>query len=786
MSKAEKEKEKLEKKLTSVLSSAASAKAWSDLLPITKDILQLLSKTTDVVNFSKLSNKLLLAKRLAQCLNPECPSGVHDVVLDIYYLILHNNVFHNETCLMDNLGIYACGLFPFYPYASINNKTKFIDKIIYGCFLCFRPDELVLCLPGLLTSLIQGLDDNNDNTKVKIYLTFNDIIKKVGDNVFYGIYWTLILRNKLLRASGTKFLLEKIIKYDKYQKLSDKEKEEVINNELPNINTVVVNALCQVIEEKEIPTVRTGMDFIITRLPLSKSNNLITDNAKITLLISIFKLFIRNEPSTIRRLKNLILGTVHEDDEVDLESEDMKYKINLVIQAFLNIFNPKLTFTKLDLKNNLTIISRFFEAQMDFSSLILPKISYNLLLCVMHYWQKELNSSEKADEEEIITKFKDFINMNSLYLEWLWISLADNLKILVTNNELKDNANANEDYLSSDDRIFLDIVNEALLPLKFSIIFLGIKSVDKKIKYYLPIITHLLNLMRKFIINNRASLEKLRQILLTTLVLIKSLQEKFNENTNNVNADITPMPLSNSVNFPSFAGGNNNNINTKPKSSDINKIEKGDNPRKSIFQQIEEEVEENKDKFFIIEEASLKGVISSITTNKDDESILNNLTDAILNFQKYYIELLLKYKTINKESQITKNEMTIFQQSTEITIRLQEYAQQTEIPDWISFLQRIIFDTNINKKLSLEAANYLVDMNMSSFNHHDIYDKIKDNFQNKEIDTSIINKETLDDLVSKTLVKNNCQELLMGKLYLILKEQTHQKNIIDLLYRFTY
>ena len=159
------------------------------------------------------------------------------------------------------------------------------------------------------------------------------------------------------------------------------------------------------------------MDFIITRLPLSKSNNLITDNAKITLLISIFKLFIRNEPSTIRRLKNLILGTVHEDDEVDLESEDMKYKINLVIQAFLNIFNPKLTFTKLDLKNNLTIISRFFEAQMDFSSLILPKISYNLLLCVMHYWQKELNSSEKADEEEIITKFKDFINMNSLYLE---------------------------------------------------------------------------------------------------------------------------------------------------------------------------------------------------------------------------------------------------------------------------------------------------------------------------------------------------------------------------------
>jgi hypothetical protein len=168
--------------------------------------------------------------------------------------------------------------------------------------------------------------------------------------------------------------------------------------------------------------------------------------------------------------------------------------------------------------------------------------------------------------------------MNSLYLEWLWISIADNLKSLVINNELKDNENK-EDYLSSDDRIYLDIVNEALLPLKFSIIFLEIKSVDKKIKYYLPIITHLLNLMRKFIINNRASFEKLRQILLTTLVLIKSLQEKSNENVNNINPDITPMPLSNNVNFPSFGGGNNS------------EIKKEEEPRKSIFQQIEEEVE---------------------------------------------------------------------------------------------------------------------------------------------------------------------------------------------------
>ena len=50
--------------------------------------------------------------------------------------------------------------------------------------------------------------------------------------------------------------------------------------------------------------------------------------------------------------------------------------------------------------------------------------------------------------------------------------------------------------------------------------------------------------------------------------------------------------------------------------------------------------------------------------------------------------------------------MTIFRQSTEIMIRLQEYAQQTEVPKWILYLQKIIFDTKGNMKLSLEASNY--------------------------------------------------------------------------------
>ena len=769
MSKDEKEKKNLEKKLSSILSSSASAKAWSDLLPITREIFQLLTKTNQNIDFSQLSNKLFLAKRLAQCLNPECPSGVHEVVLDIYYLILHNIVFFNETCLMDNLGIYACGLFPFYPNASLNNKKKFIEKIIYGCFLCFRADEITLCLPGLLTSLIQGLDDNNDATREQIYTVFSDLTKKLTDNVFYGVYWTLILRNKLLRASGMKYLLEKIIKYEDYEKLPDKKKEEVIFNEFPNINTVVVNALCQVIEEKDIPTVRTGMDFIITRLPLTKENKMITDEAKITLIISALKLLIKNEYSTTRRLKNLILGISAHDDDINLENEDMEYKINLVVNAFLKIFNPDILYTQEKLMNNIKIIGQFLEQQVELTNYILPKVSFNVLLCVVHYWQTELNSSEKVHQDGLIIKLCEFFKKDPIYLEWLWKSIANNLNSLKFINK-KDNEN--EEYLGVKENKFVKKINEGLQPLKFSLLFLDHKSPEKRIRYYLPIVTHLLNLMKIFIINNRASLEKLRQILLTTLVLIKNLQEKTYEN--NI------LTSSSSSNSTSLSSSLNSSMNSSL--SSINEDNKNNNDHRElssflIFEEVEEEIKSN-DKFNICEEASLEKILSN---NEENKEILNNLTESIINYQKFYIDLLNKYLEINKESQITKNEMTIFRQSTEIIIRLQEYAQQNEVPEWVLILQKLIFDININMKLSLEAANYLLDMNMSSFNHHEIYKKIRDDFQNKEIDVKIIDQDYLESLISKTGVKKNCQELLMGKLYLVLSDQRYQKNIIDLL-----
>ena len=777
MNPTKKDYERFEKKLTNILSSSANAKAWSDLLPVTKDILAHLTKNQNL-EFAKLSNRYILSKRLAQCLNPECPGGVHEVVLDIYNVILHNIISKNEAKLMDNLGLYSCGLFPFFQNASLTNKEKYLEIIVKKNLLCIDPNELILCLPGLLASIIPGLDDNNDKMTQLIYDTLDIIKLRIKDHTFYGIYWTLILRNKHIRTSGMKYLLEKTNKYSDYKKLN-MNTSDIIKNYYPNVNTAVVNALCSVIEDNDIPTVRMGMDYIITRFPLSKENEIISDNSKIILIVSALKLLVRNEYSTTRRLNNWLLGIKNNDDDVDYESEDMQYKMNLIIKALKNIFNKDKNHKQEDLKDYLKVIEQLLAQQVEFIDYILPKVSYDILKCIVNYWKIELNSSENAIKNIVINKMSSFFSKDIVFNEWLWISIADNLYELSKdndNNNINVNLNLNNDLSNSNqlntsfssnssedrnsnlnvnigkksNRSLFSLIDETIPPLKFCLLFIEIDNDIRKIKYYIPIITHLLNIMKKLKFHSIDGLKRIRHILLITLIFIKNLQD----NNYSSNSESISEKLYNSSNSLSMKYNNN----------------------KLFFKELSND-EGNLTRFIIRDESSFENILLT----KINKETIANFTSSILNYQEFYKSILEKYLRIDRKTEITKNEMSIFRQCTELMIRLEEYAQHKEVPQWVFNLQKIIFNKKGNINLALEAANYLLDLNLSSSNENHIYKIIKDNFQNNEINSSVIEQNELENLIKKTGVKKNCFELLIAKLYLIIKEQSSQKTIIDLL-----
>ena len=753
--------EKFEKKLISIINTSSGAKAWSDLLPMSKDILSHLIKNDNEIDFSQISTKHLLAKRLAQCLNPEFPNGVHDVILDIYTYLLKNIVLRQDTALQDNLGLYLSGLFPFFSHASLPNKKKFLDNIVKNILLSIKIDELILCFPGLLAALIPGLDDNDEKTTKLIYESFDNFIEKFKEKeqpqIFFGSFWTILLRNKHLRGGGMKYAVQKILSFEDLMEKTKEEQKELIELYYPNVNTTIINTLGEIVQEEEGLTMRNGMDFIMTKFPLIKENTIITDEAKINLIMKVLKSLNKNEPSVIRRINNWVCGLLTmQEDEVDFQSENMQYIMNLVSEAFLRIFNPEKYYSSEELLINLDILKRFFENNPKFSDFVLSKISFPILQCVVNYWQIELNGSENVNKNEVVSKISEFFLQNN-YNELLWISLAEKLKSLA---EIK----LQED-LDDTEVVLLDKINENINQLKFCLLFIEINTGKGRIMHYFPIISHLLNISKKIKINNRESLKNIRQIILMNLAFIKTFQEKVN--LEEINNDVSDQLYG------------NNNLN----------IESNDNPvaRPSIFVEISNlednwnmpyKKNEKEKKYNISNESSYTHILE---INKNSTGIMQILNESILDYQKYFIGFLSEYLKIKKEMQITKYEINIFKQFTELIIRLQEYCQQNDSPSWINFLQKIIFSPDINMQISLEAANFLIDLLDSKFSTSNIFQKIKDDLNKKELKENEIEKNVLINIKQKTGVENNCYELLLGKFYLILLEQNSQRSVIDLL-----
>ena len=187
--------EKFSRKLDDLLSKFKNAKEWTDLVKYITDIQALITKETEI-RLSEYKDNETLAKRLAQCLNKELPTGLHEATLNLYASVLFNFTLYNNQKLGKNLGLFSSGLFPFYQYASSQNKILFLESIVQKIYLYINSTELELCLPGLLVSIFPSLDENNEEVSKKIFQIFEDITTKVTPRIFYGNLWSIILKTQ--------------------------------------------------------------------------------------------------------------------------------------------------------------------------------------------------------------------------------------------------------------------------------------------------------------------------------------------------------------------------------------------------------------------------------------------------------------------------------------------------------------------------------------------------------------------------------------------------------------
>lgn len=109
--------------------------------------------------FSVVPRKLLIGKRLAQCLHPALPSGVHLKALECYDLIL-KQIGTNR--LAQDLFIYSAGLFPVLSQASITVRPVLLD--LYEVHFLPLKKRLFPGLSGFLVALLPGIEEGSDYT----------------------------------------------------------------------------------------------------------------------------------------------------------------------------------------------------------------------------------------------------------------------------------------------------------------------------------------------------------------------------------------------------------------------------------------------------------------------------------------------------------------------------------------------------------------------------------------------------------------------------------------------
>ncbi len=223
--------------------------------------------------------------------------------------------------------------------------------------------------------------------------------------------------------------LSKVIPNDDFYKNDENNERQLKDNEkfYPNFDILVVNSLCSVIENTDIQTIRLGMDFLLSRFPLFKKG-IISDESKITLLVSVFKLLIKNDESTSRRVNEWILKD-YCDEDINFQDENIIYILNLITSAFKRIFDYQIEYNKdnkIYLKNYLKLIENFIQHQKILSKEILKNISFNIIKCVVNYWDNELNSKQDEMNDDIIKIVSKIFNQEN-FLDLLWESLAKNL-----------------------------------------------------------------------------------------------------------------------------------------------------------------------------------------------------------------------------------------------------------------------------------------------------------------------------------------------------------------------
>lgn len=271
------------------LKSFETTSEWADLISALGKLNKVLLSN---MRYAVIPKRVTIGKRLAQCLHPNLPSGVHLKALETYDIIFKSI---GPCRLSQDLFIYTAGLFPLMGHAAMNVKPVLLD--LYERHFVLLGKHIKPGLNGLLLGLLPGLEEGSEfSGRTNVLLEeFSEVAER---SYFYTCVWECIHSFPAIRLQAITFLLAH---YNKRQTMEDQ-----LYMMGHNIDLMVQSA-CAAVQDSSVLVQRSMLDFLLAAFPMH--NGQLTKRDMLKIVKAAITVILRRDMSLNRRLYAWMLGT---------------------------------------------------------------------------------------------------------------------------------------------------------------------------------------------------------------------------------------------------------------------------------------------------------------------------------------------------------------------------------------------------------------------------------------------------------------------------------------------
>ncbi|WVQ73679.1 hypothetical protein IAR50_003259 [Cryptococcus sp. DSM 104548] len=271
------------------LQSFESVNEWADFISFLSRLLKTLQSQSPPYN--EIPRKLIVGKRLAQCLNPALPSGVHQRALDVYTFIFS---IIGVDGLNRDLTIWSSGLFPFFQYAATSVRPLLIN--IYETYYLPLQEHLRPATKAFILAVLPGIEEESGDFFDKILFLLDRLSGAVTPSFFLQNTFLILITSPASRLAALNYLSRRMLKPPDHP-------EATVETGL------LIRGFAAVLGDDNLLVRRNGLDLLLRVLRLDSGvYKGATDKDKELLMRAVTDVVLQKELSLSRRVYTWLLG----------------------------------------------------------------------------------------------------------------------------------------------------------------------------------------------------------------------------------------------------------------------------------------------------------------------------------------------------------------------------------------------------------------------------------------------------------------------------------------------